>query len=178
MHKRWQQAAKKMKLLIGAIIVLIFATCSQKNDQTVLLTGNLYFGFMRFGSYYNLSDSTINLYDRYIDTLKGTSQDKSTDKLLSLVKIVKANNLTFKPFVDILVQKDSVVKLYLDSVDYDQIKIYKKRRLVDENKVVSIVAQSKNLGHGLYNCVKLKSVILSDGETLPRPGKFKIEDYN
>jgi hypothetical protein len=71
-----------------------------------------------------------------------------------------------------------VVTLYLDTLDYDRIKIYKRQKLQDDNKKVKIEATVTMIDSGLYNCEKLKRVDLVDGETLQRQKKFKIEDYN
>ena len=93
-------------------------------------------------------------------------------------KKIKEEKLIYKPFVEILVSSDSIVKLYLDSVDYDQIKIYKRRQLQTNNKKIRIKANVRQFDNGYFYCNELLSVDLVNGETLQRQKKLKIEDYN
>ena len=142
------------------------------------MTGDLYFGFFRLGSYYNISDSVRTNFETYMDTLDLEKADKETIRLIKTYKTIKEEKLIYKPFVDILVSSDSIVKLYLDSADYDQIKIYKRRQLQTDNKKIRIKANVRQFDKGYFYCKELLSVDMVDGETLQRQKKLKIEDYN
>lgn len=142
------------------------------------MTGDLYFGFFRLGSYYNISDSVKTNFETYLDTLDVEKADKETIRLINAYKKIKEENLIYKPFVDILVSSDSIVKLYLDSADYDRIKIYKRRQLQTDNKKVRIKANVRQFYNGYFYCKELVSVDIVDGETLQQQKKLKIEDYN
>ena len=166
-----------MRYITLTVIILLFWSCetSEKNN---LLTGDLYFSFFRLGSYYNISDSVITKFESYMDTLNLENADNEDIELINTYKKLKEEKLIYKPFIDVLVKKDSVVKLYLDSMDYDRIKIYKRQKLQEDNKKVRIEATIRKIGKGFYYCKDLLKVELIDGETLNRQKKLKIEDYN
>ena len=142
------------------------------------MTGDLYFGVFRLGSYYNINDSIRTNFETYMDTLDIEKADKETIRLINTYKRIKEEKLIYNPFVDILVSSDSVVKLYLDSADYDRIKIYKRRELQTDTKKIRIKADVRQFDNGFFYCKELLSVDIVDGVTLPRQKKFKIEDYN
>jgi len=75
----------------------------------------------------------------------------------------------------------SYAKLYLDSSDYDRIKVHKWRDLLDNQKKVIIWGRTKEIGRldsPLLYCTELVDVEVTDGQTFPeRQGKFKINDY-
>jgi len=167
-----------MRAFILSILILVVA-CDSK-PVTNKLTGNLYFSYFRFfrvGNYYNQPDSVINWYETYYDTLKYETADDREKKLLTQYRKLKKENLLYKPFVDILVGKDSVVALYLDNKDYDEIKKYKRKKLQGDHKKIKIEADVFQVDDGLFYCVKLRKVEVVDGETLEIERKFEIEDY-
>lgn len=168
---------RKMRYITTTILILALSTCGTKEKEN-LLAGDLYFGFFRLGSYYNVSDSVRANFETYLDTLDLGKADKETIRLINSYKKVKEEKLIYKPFVDILVSSDSVVKLYLDSADYDRIKIYKRRQLQTDNKKIRIKANVRQFDNGYFYCKELVSVEMVDGETLQRQKKLKIEDYN
>jgi hypothetical protein len=79
------------------------------------------------------------------------------------------------------VKEDSMVKLYLDSVDYDRIKLFKWHELLEEDKKVVVKAKTEYIGDfpvTLLYCKELVNVTLTDGKTWPQKNKLKIDDYN
>ncbi|MBX2898109.1 MAG: hypothetical protein KF775_00570 [Cyclobacteriaceae bacterium] len=120
----------------------------------------------------------IRFYETYFDTTNFEAADKNERELFRMYQTIKDNDLLYKPSVDILIENDSVVRLYLEPVDYDKIKIHKRQQLQDNNKKVRIESYIQSINNGLYYCIRLKSVNIVDGETLQRQRKFKIEDYN
>lgn len=164
-------------IIILTAITLSIWSCVGRTEKE-LLVGDLYFGPFRLGSYYNQSDSVIRFWETYFDTTNFETSGNNDKELLRMYQKLKDNELLYKPSVDILVQNDSVVRLYLDIPDYDKIKIHKRKQLQDNNKKVRIVSYVQPLDSGLFYCLKLKSIDIIDGETLQRPRKFRIEDYN
>ena len=165
-----------MKILILPTLILVLA-CGNK-PQTETLTGDLYFRFFKLGSYYNQPDSLIEQSISYFDSLTIEPANSVEGRLLRQYRVLKERNFLYRPYVYLRVQDDSVVTLYLDTLDYDRIKIYKRQKLQDENKKVRIEASVTVIDSGLFNCVKLERIDLVDGETLQRQKKFSIEDYN
>jgi len=164
-----------MKRLIPIILILVVA-CDNR-PVTDRITGDLFFSFFRVGNYYNKPDSVIERYETYFDTLNYEKADDEEKKLLTKYKKLKEENLLYKPFVDMLISEDSMVTLYLDKGDYDEIKKYKRQKLQDEHKKVKIEADVFKIDDGLYYCVDLREVKMVDGETFGKSRKLKIEDY-
>ena len=131
--------------------------------------------------FYNLPDSLIKRIQYTMDTVNTAKADSTDKKFFDVYNILKNENLLYKPFVDIKVKEDSMVKLYLDSADYDRIRIFKWRELLNEEKKVVIKARTKyidNFPVTLLYCKELMDVSLIDGKTYPQRSKFRIEDYN
>lgn len=122
-----------MKVFLLILLILNFGCDSR--PSTDILTGDLYFSFFRLGSYYNQPDSLVRKTETYFDTLTIEKLNSGDKKVLKQYKILKENKLLFRPFVYLRIREDSVVTLYLDSLDYDKIKIYKRQNLQDDKKV-------------------------------------------
>ena len=164
-----------MKKLIPIILILIVAC--DNSPVTNRIAGDLFFSFFRVGNYYNKPDSVIERYETYFDKLRYETADDEEKKFLTKYKKLKEEDLLYKPFVDILIDKDSMVTLYLDKGDYDEIKKYKRKKLQDDHKKVKIEADVFKIDDGLYYCVVLRDVKVVDGETLIKSRKLKVEDY-
>jgi hypothetical protein len=158
------------------VILILIAACGKSHEET--LTGDLYFSLFRIGSFYNLSDSAVNELKVYFDSSKLETADEEQRGLFSQYKKLKEEKLLYHPFVNLLMETDSVVTLYLDMSDYDKLKKYKRKELQDEGKKIKIVADVKRLNDKLFYCVDLKSVDKVEGKTLLQSRKWKIDDYN
>lgn len=161
------------------VILLSFIACSSHERDNVT-TGELFFSPFRIGSYYNKPDSFRTWVESRIDTINLEKASKDIKILYGIYNTVKNAKLAYKPFVDLRVDEDSYLKLYLDSADYDKIKKHKWNDLRDEGKKVIIKARTREIGDTefpLFYCVELLEVNVVPGETLPGRSKFKIEDY-
>jgi hypothetical protein len=167
---------QQMKRLLPTILILLFG-CNN-HPKTDTLTGDLYFDFFRVGNFYNMPDSVINRIENNFDTLTWETTSEEDRRLWTLYKKLKDEKLLFAPFIKLLTEKDSVVTLYLDTLDYNEIKIYKLKRLQDEQKKVRIEAKVKEIDQGLFYCTDLVNIYLVDGATLMKQKKWRIEDYN
>jgi hypothetical protein len=169
----------KYKMLLGLGLILV-TSCGTVNDDNIV-TGDLYFSPFRFGTYYNLPDSIIKKMEDDFNAVNLHSANAKADSaLIELVLYyskLKDEGLIYKPFVDIRVNDDLMVKLVLDSADYEKIKTYKYQELVDENKKIKIRALASKRGLGFYYCTDLLEVKLVDGKTLWQDNRLKIQDY-
>jgi hypothetical protein len=169
---------KKRKLAGWTFLFLtaisVFA-CRQDNKT---IQGDLYFSFLRFGSFYNQPDSVINKFKIYADTVNYNKLNSFDKQVLTMYKTLKKENLLFNPFIELRLDNDSIVKLYLDKSDYEKIKIYKRQELQDQNKKIRINILGSYIGNKMLHCKKLISVDKVDGQTLEIEKKFKIDDYN
>ncbi|CAN5254730.1 hypothetical protein BH09BAC3_BH09BAC3_19790 [soil metagenome] len=161
------------------LAVLIGTGCSTKQEEN-LFTGDLYFARIRFGSYYNLTDSIRQRIVNVMDTVAIARADSSSRAFIEIFNKLDAEGMLYKPYVDLKVGENSYVKLYMDSTDYNEIKVYKRKFLQNAHKKVIIKAHTREIGNmslPLLYCVKLVDVRVVDGETLPYGSKFTIDDY-
>lgn len=167
-----------------AIILILFVlcACSKDHDEDLYL-GDLSFDIFRMGSFYNLPDSLIRRIESGMDTTDLDNANGDEITFLDIFNKLKQQNLLYKPFVDLRPKdENSLITLYLDSADYDQIKRYKRKDLHANKKKVAVWGKTKKIGHlgqvtFLY-CTDLVKVELVDGNTFPLGNdKFKIEDY-
>ena len=94
-----------------------------------------------------------------------------------MYEILKKENLLDRPFIDLKLDNDSIVKIYFTNNDYEKIKIYKRQDLLDAKKKIRIKTEVRDLGFGMVLSTKLLSVSKVDGQTLQVNKKLKIEDY-
>jgi hypothetical protein len=151
--------------------------CRQNQKDINIVEGDLFFRPFRYGSFYNQPDGLIKAFVAYADTAKIDSLSAADKQLLETYFLLKKKNRLFSPFVELRINDSSIIKLYLDSVDYGRIKTFKRKELQAENKKIRIKAQSIEIGNGLSICTKLISVDKLDGITMQREKKFKIDDY-
>lgn len=151
--------------------------CNGK-PKTVTLTGDLYFSLFRMGNFYNQPDSIVEGFKMLVDTLTHETADEEQRRFLNQYKRLKDEKLLYQPYVDIITEKDSVMTLFLETKDYDEIKKFKREDLQDKGKKIRIVAKVRKLDGRLFYCVGLVKVAKVDGQTRIKSRKWKIEDYN
>ena len=165
---------------VNILLILIICSCTKGYDPKLFI-GELYFSEIRFGNYYNLDDSVRTRLEYAFDTTDFNKADSSQRNFIGLHHKFKAEGLLYKPFVDLRVNDSTFCKLYLDSSDYEKIKIYRWRYLLNRQKKVIIWGRTKEIGMldvPLIYCTDLVAVELTDGQTFPgRQGKFRIDDY-
>jgi len=168
---------RSITLLYSICILFFLFTCNQKREGNKIVEGDLYYSWLHIGSFHNEPDSIIEKVKLYADTVNRKLVDSDNLKLLAMYDILKKEDLLSKPFIDLRLDTDSIIKIYFTTDDYDKIKIYKRQDLVDTKKKIRIKVQVRDLGFGMALSIKLLSVIKIDGRTQPQDNKWKIEDY-
>ncbi len=166
----------KYQLTIIVVLYFLISACESSKPQ-FRIEGDLYFGYFRLGSYYNQPDSIIDKARQYFDTVNYENASDGDRYFIDLYKIVSSNDLIYKPYVDLLIQPDSIVKLYLDISDYDKIKIYKRKDLQDNNEKIVINASVIDYSNGILYCDTLLNIRKVNGKTFQIQKKFRIDDY-
>ncbi len=168
----------KIKQLPSIILMLLLLAACQPQERKITagttIEGDLYFGFLRMGSLYNAPDTEVHKYKLYADSLL---KQKDLDTFGKKYTLLQKENLLYHPFVEVRLDNDSIINLYLDSADYEQIRVYTYHELRDAHKKLRIKAIVQQLGYGMVVCKELVLVEKMEGVTQPREGKFKIEDY-
>jgi len=165
----------QMLLIIGSLIYL--TNCSQDSRPTKRIEGDLYFSFFRIGNFYNQPDSVIQKVKLYIDTANRKLLDSSDLLDLARYDLLKKENLLFRPFIDLRLDNDSIIKVYLTNGEYEKIKIFKRQDLLDSKKKVRLILDVQNLGLGMALATKVISADKIDGQTSRFDKKLLIEDY-
>jgi hypothetical protein len=164
-----------IRLSIFAVIFL--SACKSDKDNTKSLEGDLYYSWIRIGSFYNQPDSLIDKVKTYADTVNRRLLSSSDMKSLTMYEILKKESLLYRPFIDLKLDNDSVVKIYFTKDDYSKINIFNRQELLDTKKKIRIKTEVRDLGLGMALCTRLLSVNKVDGQTFQVGKKLKIDDY-
>lgn len=167
-----------MKYRFTNLLLLLFLFQIEKVQAQDTLVGDLYFGLWRAGSFYDQPAKIRRSMLNYFETVSRDSLQGSDKELVDRYDVLKKHNLLESPYVQVLLEKDSVVYLYLPKKDYKKIKIHKLETLEKEKKKIVIVAVVNSLGADAVKCEQLISVSKVDGQTYMRERKFAIEDYD
>lgn len=154
-----------------------FLTLSCKQGADEIIEGDLYFSWLRIGSFYNQPDSIVQKVKTYADTVDKKNVSAEDNKFFTMYETLKKENLLYSPFIELKLDNDSIVKTYLSVKDYEKIRKFHRSDLIEAGMIVRIKAEIKNMGNGLVLCEKLISIDKVKGETHQRSRKLKIEDY-
>jgi hypothetical protein len=167
---------------IDLLLILVSATfltnCSSDNRSTKKLEGDLYYSLFRIGNFYNQPDSIIQKAKLYLDTVNRKLLDSSDLLDLTRYELLKKENLLYRPFIDLKLDNDSIIKIYLSSADYEKIKIFKRQDLLNAKKKVRLILDVHDLGLGMALATKIISANKIDAQTSRNNKKFLIEDYH
>lgn len=165
-------------ILFSFPILWSLSSCSLDKQANKQVEGDLYYDWFRIGSFYNQPDSIIEKIKLYADTVNREVLDPVDLRFLTMYEISKKEDLLYRPFIDLRLGNDSVVKIYFKNKDYDKIKIYKRQDLLDTKKKIRIKMEVQDLGFGMAVDKKLISINKVDGQTFQISPKLKIEDYH
>jgi hypothetical protein len=162
---------------LSIFAVLLSSACNADKANTKLLDGDLYYSWFRIGSFYNQPDSIIEKVKKSYDTINRKFLSPSDLKSLTMYETLKKENLLYRPFIDMKLDNDSIVKVYLTKDDYSKINIFNRQELLDTKKKIRIKTEVRDLGLGMALCTRLLSVNKVDGQTFQVSKKLKIDDY-
>ena len=168
---------RSLNILFSIGTLIFLSTCSSDKQESKIIEGDLYYSWLRVGSFYNQPDSMIEKLQLYADTVNRKLVDSSDLKTLTMYEILKKDNLLYRPFIDLKLDNDSIVKIYFTTDDYEKIKMYKRQDLLDTKKKIRIKAEVRDLGFGMALSTKLLTVSKVVGQTFQINNKLKIEDY-
>jgi hypothetical protein len=164
-------------ILLSTVLLFAHSNCKSNNQKDKQLEGDLYYDWLRVGSFYNGPDSLIEQFKLYADSVDRKTLGSSDLKLLTMYEILKKENLLYKPFIDLRLDNDSIVKIYFTNNDYEKIKAYKRQDLLETKTKIRIKMTVRDLGPGMALSTKLLSINKVDGQTYQINPKLKIEDY-
>lgn len=170
-------ATHSLTIPFSIAILFFLSSCSSKKQESKILEGDLYYSWLRIGSFYNQPESIIEKVKLYADTVNRKTIDLSDLRTLKMYEILKQENLLYMPFIDLKLDNDEIVKIYFTTDDYEKIKIYKRQDLFDTKKKIRIKIEVRDLGFEMALSTNLLSVTKVDGQTFQISRKLKIEDY-
>lgn len=178
-----------MKKILAFLIVssaILFAcksTDTKKNaannyeEKSKTVEADLYFNWLRIGNFYNMQDTTIINISKQLENQRNNQTDEDTS-LLTLFRVLKANNVLYHPYIEVVMENDVHATWYLNTADYDSIKQFKLKDLDANNQKLHISADVKNIYENAFICIKIEEIKLLDkGDYNNSDKKFNAKDY-
>ncbi len=164
---------KKLFLLI--LLGISINSCGQ---QAKTISGDLYFGFWRYGSFYKQPKKTIKWIEKLSLTTQRDTLDETQQNILRIYDDLKREKLLYAPYIQMILPNDSIVRVYFKKEEYRKIRKNKIDDLQEKMEKVTFNFEVRKIGKDLYYCEKIISMNRIKGQTFPRQTKFKLEDYN
>jgi hypothetical protein len=173
---RHRQNIFKMKKIF--LLLLLGISIYSFGQKTENVTGDLYFGFWRYGSFYKQPKKIIKGVESLSTTTQKDTLDETQQNIIRIYEDLKREKLLYAPYIQIILPNDSVVRIYFKKAVYRKIRKNKIDDLQEKNEKVTFNFEVRQIGKDLYYCKKMVSMNRIKGQTLPRQTKFKLEDYN
>ena len=152
-----------MKKWISFILLICFSiSCNNKEN----LKGDLYFKHIDLTSPVGLTDEQALNVEKIINSM--ASDDKKMDEknkdFVDYYKKVIKHDLLKNPYLQ-LQTEDGIIKVYLNSKEYEKIKHFKLSDLQEKSKKVNIELNAKELEKDLFYSEDIISIQELDGKT-------------
>ena len=168
----------RLSIILYLIIALaIFFTCTTVKQDHKLIEGDLYYSWLRLGSFYDQPDSLIERAKKFMDTVDRKTLDSTDRQYLKMYETLEKLNLLYKPYIDLKLDDASIIKIYFSNDEYKRIKGFNRQELLNTKTKIRIKTEIRDLGNGMALCTKLISADKVVGETLQNNKKLKINDY-
>lgn len=164
----------KKTLLLLFFVVLNTLSWSQSSPT---MEGDLYFGLWRYGSLYKQPKKVVKWVEKMAESKRRDTLDPTSQDILRIYDILQQENKLYMPYVQLKLDDNSIVRIYLEKSVYKKIKTHTIDELQEKKQKVRIQLEYRQMADDLFYCKKLIQVDLRHGETLQRQRKFAIEDY-
>jgi hypothetical protein len=142
-----------------------------------VVSADLYYNWLKLGSFYGQPDSLLTNYMKMKDSL-GFEQMLKADSTGTLyLKALEDKNLLNSPYIYLRTDNGETFTLFMNSKDYKNFTKFNYHELTDQNLKVRVEVEIDSIWKQMYYCSELISVNLLEGQTLQRERKFKIEEY-
>ncbi|GAA3619136.1 hypothetical protein [Flavivirga jejuensis] len=166
---------KKLILVLSCFLILI--GCQNRAFEKPNLEGDLYYTWLKLGSFYQQPDSLYNGYIALRDSLGIEELRKQDSTRTAHIELLEKHDLVNSPFIYLKTDSDSKFIVYMTTEDYQPITKYTYQDLIDNNQKIKLKLITERLTDKLQICKKVVSIEKVDGETLQTQKKFKIEEY-
>jgi len=164
-----------MKNYTFLLFILISLSIHAQEKET--LEGDLYFGVFRVGSLYDQTKESITIINAIMDTIDEKNATTEDKEFIEEYKLIKKKGFLYQPYVQLLIEEDSIIYIYLKQSDYNKIKIFKRKELITEREKIVIRIKYKRLIQNRLVCRKILRISKIDGETKSIETKFEVLDY-
>ena len=166
---------KQILKILSKTILPCLLVHSCVNGKKVI-TGDLYYTWLKMGSLYNTSEGDKKEMHDFMDTAQFEKLSGAEKLRFTGFKTLLENGLEESPFVYLRISPTKVIILYLNNIDYQQFKRIKYADLIKNNQKVKIRAKAAKLlektyeGNKIlmYKCDQVISVKRTKGKTYER----------
>ena len=166
---------KNIILALGSILILL--SCQNNSIEKPNLEGDLYYTWLKVGSFYDLPDHYYQDYIKERDSLGVEALRKKDSVGVAHIELLEKHGLLKSPFVYLKTDSDAILVVYMTSEDYQPITKYTYQDLIDNKQKVRLKLVTESLSGHQFICKKVVSIEKVDGETFEEQGKLKIMDY-
>jgi hypothetical protein len=166
---------KKLIFILSSILILF--GCQNKPNENPNLEGDLYYTWLKLGSFYEQPDSLYLNYIELRDSLGVEELRKQDATGTSQIELLEEHDLVNSPFIYLKSDFDSIFIIYMTPEDYQRITKYSYQNLIDNKEKIRLKLITERLSDKLKICKKVISMEKTEGETLQKQKKIKIEEY-
>jgi hypothetical protein len=168
-----------MKNAIGIIglVILIFGCQTKDTHDKVDLEGDLYYPWLKLGSFYQRPDSIYQLYQHLRDSLGIAALREQDSTGTAFIELLESNKLIRSPFIYLKTDSGTISIIYMTMEDYKPITKFTYQDLINSAQKIRLRLATESLTDEFHICKKVFSIEVVNGETLEKQKKFKIEEY-
>ena len=167
-----------MKSIMNTLILCAtLISCTSNKKSSTSISADLYYSWMKFGSFYGKPDSLLTNYLNLKDSLGYEGMMKEDSAGTAYFKKLEQYGLLSSPFVYLRAENGHTFLLLMNEHDYNSFDHFNYQELIDNKQKVKVEAEIDSLGEKMYLCKKIVSVKVVDGQTFQQQKKFKIEEY-
>ncbi len=166
---------KNLIVILGSILIAF--GCQTKPEEKPNLEGDLYYTWLKLGSFYQQPDSLYQNYTELRDSLGIEELRKQDSTGTTHIELLEKHGLVKSPFIYLKTDSDSTFIVYMTPEEYEPITEYTHQVLIDNKQKIRLKLITERLTDKLQICKKVVSIKKVAGETLQRQKKFKIEEY-
>ena len=160
------------------IISICFISCHAVTvNFRPKLKGDLYYKWLKLGSFYGRHDSLVVQYREMRDSFEISEICNGNSYISQHLETLEQYDLLESPYIYLKNDLDSVLVVFMTEKDYKSMIVYSYDNLIDKNRKVHVKLLYRHLGYDLYMCEKLISAKLKIGKTGETSSKMKFEDY-
>ncbi|PQM55977.1 MAG: hypothetical protein CL924_00140 [Deltaproteobacteria bacterium] len=152
-------------------------SCNLTDQTSTKISADLYYNWLKLGSFYGRPESLLTNYLNQKDSLGYEGMMKEDSSTTKYLKVLEENDLLMSPFIYLKADNGHTFLLFMNEGDFSNFNSFNYHELIDNSQKVRVEAEIDSLYDNMYFCKKIISVKVTEGQTLQKEGKFKIEEY-